>query len=104
MGSIRVQVVHPTTRVGGGALDPATELANWKLYTRAVGASNWSLVGGENAMSVLERTVSNVAPGNWEVRVVWTDQYNQTSERVVPATVAIPPAPSPGTVSVTVAS
>lgn len=103
MGKLVVTVAHPLARVDGSPFNPAVDLQRWILYARAVGATNWTQVGGDNAHGVTVQEVNNVPlGGDWEVRVEWYDQHNQSSFFTTATDVPdpIPAPPQPGSASV----
>lgn len=100
MGKLVVTVVHPTLRQDDTPFNPAVDLNRWVLYARAVGASNWTQVGGNNPASETVREVGNVpAGGDWEVRIEWYDQHGQMAafNTVTDVPDPVPAPPRPGT-------
>jgi len=104
LGSIHVMVAHPTKRQDQTPLDPATELKGWQLFVQAKGASTWTPSGQLNNVETTERTIGNVAPGQWRVRVEWTDLFDQVASAEVDVGVPLPAPPEPGEVAATAIS
>jgi hypothetical protein len=104
MGRLVVDVTHPTTRTDDTPFTPAVDLHHWLLFARAVGATNWTPVGGQNAAAVTTREIGNVPMGgDWEVKIEWYDQHNQmsmfTTTTDVPEPVPAPPRAGSATVT-----
>lgn len=101
MGKLVVTVTHPTERQDNTPFNPAVDLHHWLLFARAIGASTWTPVGGENGPDVTVREINNVPlGGDWEARAEWYDQHGQMSFAIASTDVPdpIPAPPKPGTV------